>query len=398
MADKPVTREEKYLAYLTGDYKGELPKPITRKEKYLYELCLKGIGGEISPEEIKNAVNEYLEKNPVKPGATTEQAQQIEQNKTDIASLKVETGSLKEDKITKPAEAPTIGKILRVKSVNEDGTFTCEWADDGGSNLDVRIDGKSIVQDGVAEIPVAVGNMPGTYYGLVHMVSGYCYGITTGNAVVSPGVWTNDALKLVEPGNFGIDYRKPASLNGFGAINTTNFDYAIKAAMCDGKGAAWTADEQAAARERMGAWTTIADITLDEDVNIINAVSVQGYRKYSVVVLLSQPITVDCYIQPNLICGDSASGAAYESAKDKTFLFFDIEEFGYIGGENNSSLFGCESYKSETGAVSSDVFKYSTLKVNYNIAGKFPYLTGIGVIVSGASIPSGSRMIIRGHN
>ncbi len=97
MADKPVTREEKYLAYLTGDYTGELPKPITRKEKYLYELCLKGMGGEVSPEEIKNAVNEYLEKNPVKPGATTEQAQQIEQNKTDVASLKEETGSLKED-------------------------------------------------------------------------------------------------------------------------------------------------------------------------------------------------------------------------------------------------------------------------------------------------------------
>lgn len=94
MADKPVTREEKYLAYLTGDYTGELPKPITRKEKYLYELCLKGIGGEISPEEIKAAVNEYLEKNPVKPGATTEQAQQIEQNKTNIASLKEDLGNL----------------------------------------------------------------------------------------------------------------------------------------------------------------------------------------------------------------------------------------------------------------------------------------------------------------
>lgn len=97
MADKPVTREEKYLAYLTGDYKGEFPKPITRKEKYLYELCLKGIGGEISPEEIKNAVNEYLEKNPVKPGATTEQAQQIEQNKTDIVLLKSDIST----KITK---------------------------------------------------------------------------------------------------------------------------------------------------------------------------------------------------------------------------------------------------------------------------------------------------------
>lgn len=50
---------------------------------------------------IQRLVTEYFEKNPVKPGATTEQAQQIEQNKTDIASLKVETGSLKEDLSTK---------------------------------------------------------------------------------------------------------------------------------------------------------------------------------------------------------------------------------------------------------------------------------------------------------
>lgn len=107
MADKPVTREEKYLAYLTGDYKGELPKPITRKEKYLYELCLKGMGGEISPEEIKAAVNEYLEKNPVKPGATTEQAQQIEQNKTDVASLREDLGN-KAPAIIKKALGKTI--------------------------------------------------------------------------------------------------------------------------------------------------------------------------------------------------------------------------------------------------------------------------------------------------
>lgn len=46
---------------------------------------------------IQRLVTEYFEKNPVKPGATTEQAQQIEQNKTDIASLKTETGSLKTD-------------------------------------------------------------------------------------------------------------------------------------------------------------------------------------------------------------------------------------------------------------------------------------------------------------
>ena len=46
---------------------------------------------------IQRLVTEYFEKNPVKPGATAEQVQQIEQNKTDVASLKEETGSLKEE-------------------------------------------------------------------------------------------------------------------------------------------------------------------------------------------------------------------------------------------------------------------------------------------------------------
>lgn len=132
MADKPVTREEMYLAYLTGDYTGEIPKPITRKEKYLYELCLKGIGGEVSPEEIKSAVNEYLEKNPVKPGATTEQAQQIEQNKTDVASLKDETGSLKED---------LSNKITKFYASNQGETHITD--SDNGKIVDMMIYGKS---------------------------------------------------------------------------------------------------------------------------------------------------------------------------------------------------------------------------------------------------------------
>lgn len=51
----------------------------------------------VSDEKIQSAVTNYLTVNPVLPGATTEQAHQIEQNKTDIGSLKTETGSLKED-------------------------------------------------------------------------------------------------------------------------------------------------------------------------------------------------------------------------------------------------------------------------------------------------------------
>lgn len=47
-------------------------------------------------------------------------------------------------------------------------------------------------------------------------------------------------------------------------------DYAVKAAMCDGKGAAWSEDEQASARERIGIneWEEIADFTLEEDTII----------------------------------------------------------------------------------------------------------------------------------
>lgn len=42
------------------------------------------------PDVIENAVKNYLDANPVRPGATTEQAAQIEQNKTDIADLQAE--------------------------------------------------------------------------------------------------------------------------------------------------------------------------------------------------------------------------------------------------------------------------------------------------------------------
>lgn len=51
-------------------------------------------------------------------------------------------------------------------------------------------------------------------------------------------------------------------------ISVNNLDYAVKAAMCDGKGVAWTAEEQAAARERLGAEKTqlIFSTVLEEDV------------------------------------------------------------------------------------------------------------------------------------
>lgn len=77
------------------------------------------------------------------PGETT-----YIENPYDDTELKSEIAT----KITAP-ENPEVGKVFKIKSVNDDGTFIGEWAD--CANLDVQIKGKSIVTDGIAEIPIA---------------------------------------------------------------------------------------------------------------------------------------------------------------------------------------------------------------------------------------------------
>lgn len=89
---------------------------------------------------IQRLVTEYFEKNPVKPGATTEQAQQIEQNKTDIASLKTETSSLKED---------LSNKITKFYASNQGETHLAD--SDNGKIQDMMIYGKSS-QDGTPSL------------------------------------------------------------------------------------------------------------------------------------------------------------------------------------------------------------------------------------------------------
>lgn len=105
---------------------------------------------------------------------------------------------------------------------------------------DVRIAGKSITADGVANIPMASGNSDisdNNSYGVVKS-RGSIYGIY----MHEDGICTRSA------NNELIDSRT----NHFCPITPAQVDYAVKAAMCDGKGAAWTAAEQAAAKKRMG--------------------------------------------------------------------------------------------------------------------------------------------------
>lgn len=99
---------------------------------------------------------------------------------------------------------------------------------------DVRIAGKSITADGVANIPFATNSSVG-------VVGGYIHG---GLYIDNKGMITTNRALVSD-----IDGRA----HMYKPIVPSNLDYAVKAAMCDGKGAAWTADEQSAARERMNA-------------------------------------------------------------------------------------------------------------------------------------------------
>ena len=112
---------------------------------------------------------------------------------------------------------------------------------------DVQMDGESLVQDSVATIPLAGYNR----LGVVKLDP-------AGFAAAS----VEGMLSLVPPTDAQISTHTHTQR----PITPSCMDYAVKAAMCDGKGAAWTAVEQKAARERMGidkAYELIETITAD---------------------------------------------------------------------------------------------------------------------------------------
>lgn len=100
---------------------------------------------------------------------------------------------------------------------------------------DVQVAGSSVLNGGVAKVPIAQEDAPG----VVSILS-----------TQDSGIWNdNGSLKI----SYATDAEISGRLGNRKAIVCANMDYAMKAALCDGKGAAWTENEQKAARERMGA-------------------------------------------------------------------------------------------------------------------------------------------------
>lgn len=121
---------------------------------------------------------------------------------------------------------------------------------DTGDPIDVRLNGNSVVQDGVATIPIAGYNR---------------LGVVRLDPAGFAGASVDGILALVPPTNAQISTHTYTQR----PITPSCMDYAVTAAITDGKGPAWTAAQQTAARERMGIpgdYELIEEITISEAV------------------------------------------------------------------------------------------------------------------------------------
>ena len=148
--------------------------------------------------------------------------------------------------------AQTIADTVQTKLDNGDFVGAKGDKGDPGDVQDVQVAGVSMLKDGVANVPIATADAPGVV------------------SVLTPsdsGIWNDN-------GSLKVSYATDAEISGRTgtrkAIVCANMDYAVKAAMCDGKGAAWTEAEQKAARERMGAdgnYVLIEETVLTEETS-----------------------------------------------------------------------------------------------------------------------------------
>lgn len=171
----------------------------------------------------------YVE-NPYDDTAIKEDVEGIKQAFEDSVEVEVESKT----PLWTP-ESAEVGQLLRVKSKNDDGSVVLETVEMPTESVsDIQINGNSIVgNSGIAEIPIGSRGKPG-----VLGIPGGTYGLDKDD--------TNN-IRIIGLTNGEVDkrfYAKPVMGN--------TLDYAVKCAMTDGKGAAWTVEEQVAARERMG--------------------------------------------------------------------------------------------------------------------------------------------------
>lgn len=170
------------------------------------------------------------------------------------ASTYANTAAIKAAEASSSADAALEAQKAAEKARDEAGQAA------SGGVSDVKIENASIVENGVAHIPVITAASGGLGLFRVGNVANGLIGVRNNNGVV--------VLVYPEVSSAGLTGRKTQGSQGSGVVCSSNFDLAVKIAMADGNGASWTEDEQAAARARMGAASS-------EEIKI-KSVSVNG--------------------------------------------------------------------------------------------------------------------------
>ena len=137
---------------------------------------------------------------------------------------------------------------------------------------DVQVGGTSVLANGVANVPIASEAKEGV---IKAPFANGAFGIQF-NQDNRPYVSAASEADISARQNF---YRP---------IVPSRVDYAVKAAMCDGKGAAWTENEQKAARERMGAdgnYVLLESLVLAEKTTLFERNSEPDGTPYNLIAL-----------------------------------------------------------------------------------------------------------------
>ena len=104
--------------------------------------------GNVPDEKITAAVNTYLNENPVAPGATAEQAAQIDKNVADIGKLK---GDL-DLKVPNTDYAPEEKNDAMTQPVGKDANGKLWTAPVSGGNVDFKTNETLTLKDGILSV------------------------------------------------------------------------------------------------------------------------------------------------------------------------------------------------------------------------------------------------------
>lgn len=230
----------------------------------------------------------------------------LEQGENIVANIK--------DKLDAPLN-PLVGKYLRVKAVSEDGVPELEWVDEpsGGSSLDIQINGQSIVKDGIAEIPLCTtSKTPGLIAIDLYSNNGGLYRANNDTGLI----------RIAKASDNSLAERK----NEFCPVVPRNLDYAVKSAMCDGKGGTWSD------AEKTGAWTRQNSIK-----NEMDDIAVAGAQYY-----LTEQTELAITLPDDALAGQEITIVWY-NGKSATNLSIDgnILDFDYVPSNNTRSELSC---------------------------------------------------------